>query len=109
VTGPAPQQVRDPGEVLLSWYPVDKASFYVVFGPGLGAGGQRVDLNSQAPFILGSGNGYLQYENRVIVVAKNVPAGPQEWLVASYYSPGNISTTADKFSKVGWNMINPAP
>jgi hypothetical protein len=93
----------------LSWYPVDKASFYVVFGPGLQAGGQRVDLNSQAPFILGSGDGYLNYEYRVIVVAKSVPAGPQEWLVASYYNPGNISTTADKFSKVGWNMTNPAP
>lgn len=106
VTGPAPNVPRAPGEVLLSWYEVGGASFYVVFGPGLTAGGQRVDLDSRAPFILNPDTMY--YEYRVIVVAKNVPEGPQEWLVASYY-PGNLSTTADKFTKVQWNMTNPAP
>jgi len=45
---------------------------------------------------------------KVTVIASNVPAGTQEWLVASYYSPGNVSTPASEYSKATVNVTAPA-
>jgi microsomal dipeptidase-like Zn-dependent dipeptidase len=70
----------DTGTVELSWQPVSDASYYVVFGPGA-EGGKRVDATT-------------------LFVASAVPAGSQEWAVASYYEPGPVSSAAAAFSRV---------
>jgi hypothetical protein len=42
-------------------------------------------------------------------VATNVPAGSQQWAVASFIDPGNISTLASEFPRVTLNVTAPAP
>jgi hypothetical protein len=42
-------------------------------------------------------------------VATNVPAGSQQWAVASFIEPGNISTPAADFPRVTLNVVAPAP
>ncbi len=78
-----------PGQVQLSWQPVVGASYYVLLGPGLPQGGVRV-------------NGVTAY------TASAVPAGSQQWAVASYYDPGPISTPAAAFPRVNLN-VRPIP
>lgn len=87
-------------KVTLIWDQVPEASFYAVFGPGLTPGGQRVE-NQPVNF-------FGQVTNKVSVTAENVPYGANEWRVASYYSPGNISTPASQFSKVSLDLVAPA-
>jgi len=100
-TGFKAEQI-EAGAIELSWQPVADAAYYVVFGPGA-QGGTRVDAaaNSAAKF-----------------VATAVPAGAQEWAVASYYEPGPASSAASLFSRVqltvnemlsGWVDLHPHP
>jgi microsomal dipeptidase-like Zn-dependent dipeptidase len=67
--------------VKLWWQPVVGASYYVLFGPGT-QGGLKVDTSLIAHTLTG------------------IPAGAQEWLLASYYDPGPVSTPAANFSRV---------
>jgi hypothetical protein len=78
-----------PGQVLLSWQPVSSASYYVLFGPGVTAGGEKI-------------------VGLTTFTATNVPAGNQQWALASFYDPGPISTAADAFPRVALNVIAPA-
>jgi hypothetical protein len=84
------------GEVLLQWDPVADAEYYVIFGPGLTEGGQRVDKNENSI--------YSAYSHKAAVPAFNVPAGMQEWAVASYYL-NNVTTPGSEFSRVSANVI----
>jgi len=79
-----------PSQVRLSWQPVTAASFYLLLGPGLPAGGAKV--TGAATF-----------------TATAVPAGNQEWAVASFYEPGNASTPAAEFPRVTLNVTGPPP
>jgi hypothetical protein len=79
-----------PGQVRLSWQAVNGMSFYGLFGPGLTAGGEK---------IVGATS----------FVATNVPAGNQQWAVASFIDPGNISTLASEFPRVSLNVTVAAP
>jgi hypothetical protein len=81
-------------QVMLHWNPVSDASFYVVWGPGLTPGGHRVENQTQM----------IDGAAKVFVVAQNVPAGTQEWMVASYYSPGNVSTPSAQYSRATANV-----
>ncbi|MEP6690810.1 MAG: hypothetical protein ABJD07_06610 [Gemmatimonadaceae bacterium] len=74
-----------PGQVQLSWQPVSGASYYVVFGPGSAAGGVQV-VGKTTYAVTGAG------------------AGAQEFLVASYYEPGPVSTAASAFTKATLNV-----
>jgi microsomal dipeptidase-like Zn-dependent dipeptidase len=67
------------GTVKLWWQPVIGASYYVLFGPGA-QGGLKVDTALFGHTVTG------------------VPAGTQQWKVASYYDPGPVSTPAAQFS-----------
>jgi hypothetical protein len=78
-----------PGQVQLSWQPVSSASYYVLLGPGLPGGGARVS-------------------GATTLTASAVPAGTQEWAVASYYEPGPASTPASAFPRVTLNVTAPA-
>ena len=80
-----------PGQVQLSWQPVGGASYYVLLGPGLAQGGVKVPLSGAPTF-----------------TATAVPAGNQQWAVASYYDPGPISTAASAFPRVSVN-VTPVP
>jgi len=79
---PVPFMARQTGDgtVKLWWGPVVGASYYVIFGPGA-QGGVNVDT-------------------AITFTVKGVPAGAQEWAVASYYDPGKVSTPAAQFTKV---------
>lgn len=90
--------VAPPDDVLLMWDPVSDAAFYVVFGPGLTPGGQRVENEINNTFGKPS----------VSVSANNLPPGAHEWLIASYY-PGNVSTPAAQFSKASATLSAPEP
>ncbi|MEO8089650.1 MAG: membrane dipeptidase [Gemmatimonadales bacterium] len=68
------------GEVQLSWRPIDGASYYVLLGPGVPEGGTRVT-------------------GATTFTATGVPAGANEWAVASYYEPGPVSTPAAEFPR----------
>jgi len=81
-----------PGEVLLSWNPVPDAAYYVLFGPGLTNGGQRVEQGAGKIYAQGSGL------NKVMVPVFSVPSGSQEWAVASYF-PNNLTTPAADFPR----------
>ncbi len=70
-----------PGQVQLSWQPVQGASYYVLLGPGVPDGGTRV-------------TGVTTF------TATAVPVGSHEWAVASYYEPGPVSTVASAFPRV---------
>jgi hypothetical protein len=84
-----------PGEVLLQWNQVADAEYYVVFGPGLEGGAQRVEKNG--------GSFYSGGPNRAGQPALNVPGGMQEWAVVSYY-PNNVTTPGSEFSRVSLNV-----
>jgi hypothetical protein len=84
-----------PGEVLLQWTPVAGAEFYVVFGPGVTNGGQRVEQGANASAWPGA--------NKMGQPALNVPAGSQEWAVASYYA-NNLTTPAAEFPRARLNV-----
>jgi hypothetical protein len=88
------------GQVLLSWDPVRDAQFYAVFGPGLAPGGQRVE---QVTAALAAGQ-----STKVMVGAFNVPAGRQEWAVASFYA-NNLSTPAAAFPRVALDVSGAGP
>jgi hypothetical protein len=92
--------LRAPNGVLLMWYQVKDASFYVVFGPGLTPGGHRVENTAQPVDSTGI--------PKVQVDATNLPPGLHEWLVASYYSPGNVSTPSSQYSKATAIISAPA-
>jgi hypothetical protein len=92
-----------PGQVALAWPPIPGASFYVVFGPGLTQGGHRVE-NQTDPRYTGT-----PFPPQVTAIANNVPAGTHEWLVASYYSPGNISTPASQYTRASVTVTAPEP
>jgi hypothetical protein len=92
-----------PGQVGLAWPPVSGASFYVVFGPGLTPGGHRVE-NQTDPRYAGT-----SFPAQVTAIANNVPAGMQEWLVASYYSPGNVSTPSSQYARASVLVTGPEP
>jgi hypothetical protein len=66
------------GVVELAWPAVPSASYYVLFGPGLGGGAKATGMSH---------------------VVANVPAGPQEFSVAAYYEPGPVSTVGGSFTK----------
>jgi hypothetical protein len=69
---------------------VSGVSFYLLLGPGVTPGGEKV-------------------VGMTTFTARNVPPGSQQWAVASFYEPGNISTAADAFPRVSLNVIAPAP
>ncbi|MDB4881727.1 MAG: hypothetical protein JWL95_493 [Gemmatimonadetes bacterium] len=69
------------GEVQLFWAPVLGATYYVVLGPGSSNGGVKVSGTS--------------------LLVTGAPAGPQTWLVGSYYDPGPTPATG-----VGQNAIS---
>jgi Membrane dipeptidase (Peptidase family M19) len=73
------KQIGD-GQVQLSWLPIDGVSYYVLLGPGIPDGGTRVT-------------------GATTFTATGVPAGLQEWAVASYYEPGPVSTAAAEFPR----------
>jgi hypothetical protein len=77
-----------PGQVQLSWQPVSGASYYGVFGPGVPQGGAKVTGATTFP-------------------ATSVPAGSQQWAVASFYDPGPVSTTAAAFPRVSLTVTAP--
>jgi hypothetical protein len=79
-----------PGQVQLSWYPVSGVSFYLLLGPGVTQGGEKV-------------------VGTTTFTATNVAAGSQQWAVASFYDPGNISTPASAFPRVNLNVAGPVP
>jgi hypothetical protein len=79
-----------PGQVRLSWQAVSGVSFHGLFGPGLTAGGEKIPGTTS-------------------FVATNVPAGNQQWAVASFIDPGNISTLASEFPRVSLNVTVAAP
>jgi hypothetical protein len=81
-------QLTAPGQVRLSWQGVAGASHYVVFGPGSAAGGVKV-------------SGATSY------AVTGVPAGTQEWAVASYYEPGPVSSPGAAFSRVSLVVVAP--
>ena len=89
------------GDIGLAWDQVPAASFYVVFGPGFTPGGQRVE-NAIDPR---TGPTHPQ----VLVTSSSVPVGTHEWLVASYYSPGNVSTPASAYSRASFTVSAPEP
>lgn len=69
--------------VHLQWVREDYGqSHFMVFGPGSAQGGVRVSGADDHYDVTG------------------VPAGSQEWAVASYYEPGPIATAAADFSRV---------
>ena len=74
------------GEVKLSWQPVAGASYYVVFGPGSINGGMRVADSVTTYTVTG------------------VPLGSREFVVASYYEPGPMTTVATAFPKSTVNV-----
>jgi hypothetical protein len=80
-----------PGQVQLSWQQVRGASYYVLLGPGLPQGGVKVPPSGTPTF-----------------TATAVPAGNQQWAVASYYDPGPISTAASAFPRVSLT-VTPVP
>lgn len=77
-----------PGQIQLSWKPVSGAAYYAVFGPGSSYGGVRVDTTTYT--------------------VTGAPAGAQDWLVASYYNPGPMSTPASAFTKLTFQSTGPA-
>jgi hypothetical protein len=77
-----------PETVQLWWKPVKYASYYVVTGAGSSYGGVKVTDTTY--------------------VATGVPAGAQDWLVGSYFMPGNVSTPASAFTKVTVQASGPA-
>jgi hypothetical protein len=91
-----------PGEVLLSWDPVSNAEYYVLFGPGLEHGGQRVEQGAGKIYAQGSGL------NKVMVPLFSVPSGMQEWAVGSYY-PNNLTTPAAEFPRASLNVTGNEP
>jgi hypothetical protein len=78
-----------PNTVLLHWQPVSGVAYYGLFGPGLPQGGVKV-------------------ANATAYTATQVPAGSNEWAVASYYEPGRSSTAAANFPRVTLNVTGPA-
>lgn len=66
------------GVVELAWPVVADASYYVLWGPGLGTG------------LKTTGSSH---------VVSSVPAGVHEYRVAAYYEPGPVSTAAALFTK----------
>jgi len=88
--------VVPPDAATLAWNEVKGASFYVVFGPGLAPGGQRVENEVR---------NYLG-QQKVIVAASNLSPGVHEWLIASYYA-GNVSTPAAQFTRVSATVSAP--
>lgn len=81
---------RSPGEVGLSWSGVKGASYYVVFWPGFGNAGRRVD---DVPPTEPGG------VPRLYLGIGGVPVGTHEFAVASYF-PGNVTTPASQFARV---------
>ena len=78
------------GKVRLQWArPNCCPSYFVVFGPGSSQAGVKVAGNSEAYEVTGA------------------PGGSQEWMVASYYEPGPITTPAAEFSKVRLDVTTP--
>ncbi len=79
-----------PGQVQLSWQPVNGVAFYGLFGPGVASGGQQVMAGTTT------------------FQATGVPAGAQQWSVGSYY-PGQVTTGFGAFPTVALNVTAPAP
>jgi hypothetical protein len=80
----------DSARVQLSWQPVIGASYYVLFGPGVANGGEKVS-------------------GATTFTATAVPTGSQQWAVGSFYEPGPTSTPATTFSRVTLNVTAPVP
>ena len=77
-----------PGQVRLTWAPVAGATYYVLFGPGVPAGGAKV-------------TGATTY------MATALPPGTHQWAVGSYYEPGPVSTAASAFPRATASVTGP--
>jgi hypothetical protein len=90
-------QLSAPGQVLLSWQPVNGAAYYRVIGSGSASSGVRVvDPVSKT--------GVVSY------VVTGVPAGTHEFVVGSFYEPGAVSSPSAAFSRATLDVpATPAP
>jgi hypothetical protein len=80
------------GEVKLTWQAVPGVSTYLVGGPGaLGPpGAENQGLKT----------------NATTVILKGVPAGEQQWTVASWYDPGGLLTNGQTWPKASTTVAS---